>query len=67
MGRMSISVPDDVVAAAKVAELDAYLVELEGQLGPIPVADLAEAERWADRVLGPDHSASSAEDDQRSA
>lgn len=90
MARVSISVPDDVVTAAKaakinisrlatealadelerlakVAELDAYLSELEGQLGPIPETDLAEAERWADRVLGPDHPGSSAEDDRLSA
>lgn len=90
MARVSISVPDDVVVAAKaanlnisrlatealghelerlakVAELDAYLLELEGRLGPIPQADLAAAERWADSVLGPDPSTSSAEDDRLSA
>ena len=90
MARVSISVPDDVVTAAKaaklnisrlatealadelerlakVAQLDAYLLELDGRLGPISEADLAEAERWADRVLGKDHSSSSAEDDRLSA
>ena len=87
MARVSISVPDDVVEAAKAAklnisrlatealadeldrlakveELDAYLSELEDELGPIPEADLAKAERWADRVLEAEQSGSSAEDDR---
>lgn len=45
----------------------AYLLELENELGPIPAADLAEAERWADRVLEADHSSSSVEDDRLTA
>lgn len=75
MARVSISVPDGVVAAAKaakfnmsrlatsaiedeldrldkVAQLDAYLAEMETRSGPIPESDLEEAERWADQVLG---------------
>lgn len=43
----------ELVRQAKVAELDAYLAELEIQMGPISDRDRAEAEEWADRVLGP--------------
>lgn len=90
MARVSISVPDDVVAAAKaaklnisrlatgaiaeeldrlekIAELDAYLSEMEAQLGPISETELAEAERWADGVLGSSTSSSLAEDDRLTA
>lgn len=37
---------------AKVAELDAYLAQLEAELGPVTDGERAEAEAWADRVLG---------------
>lgn len=37
---------------AKVAELDAYLDELEAERGPVTAQEAAEAEAWADRVLG---------------
>lgn len=90
MARVSISIPDDVVAAAKaakfnisrlataavedelvrlekVAQLDAYLAEMDAHLGPIPQSELNEAERWADRVLGPAHSDSPIEDERLSA
>lgn len=33
------------------AALDAYLAELEAELGPPTAAELAEASQWADRVL----------------
>ncbi|MEA2685072.1 MAG: hypothetical protein QOE93_267 [Actinomycetota bacterium] len=39
---------------SKVAALDAYLAELEAELGPIGDAERAEAAAWADRVLGPE-------------
>jgi len=37
---------------AKIAELDAYLAELETELGPAGDAEQIEARGWADRVLG---------------
>ena len=36
---------------AKVAELDAYLAELESELGPTSDAERADAQRWADGAL----------------
>jgi hypothetical protein len=36
---------------AKIAELDAYLADLEARDGPIPEAEKAAAGRWADRFL----------------
>lgn len=38
---------------AKIAELDAYLAELETELGPTTEAERAEATRWADGLLSP--------------
>jgi hypothetical protein len=75
MARVNITVPDEIVVAAKAAglnlsrvataaladeldrlgksaALDAYLADLEAQLGPVPVEEAAEAAAWADRVLG---------------
>ncbi len=37
---------------AKLAELEAYLQELESELGPVPAAERAATEAWADEVLG---------------
>jgi hypothetical protein len=46
---------------AKVAELDAYLADLDAELGPVPQHELMAAREWADRVLHPgDRSARSA-------
>lgn len=39
---------------AKVDALDAYLAQLEAELGPIPRDEQAEAASWADRVLQPE-------------
>jgi hypothetical protein len=36
---------------ARVAELDAYLAELDAELGPVPPQERADAAEWADRVL----------------
>ncbi|HET7487291.1 MAG TPA: type II toxin-antitoxin system CcdA family antitoxin [Acidimicrobiales bacterium] len=38
---------------SKVAELDAYLAELEAEFGPTTDAERAEAASWAEGVLGP--------------
>jgi len=35
----------------KIAMLDAYLADLEAELGPIPASEQAEAEAWVARVL----------------
>lgn len=37
----------------KIAGLDAYLAELDAELGPISAAERADARAWADRVVGP--------------
>lgn len=37
----------------KVVALDAYLAELDAELGSLTPAELAAADEWADRVLGP--------------
>ena len=73
MAKVSVSIPDEVVTAAKsaglnisrlatlalvdeldrlakVAALDAYLEELEAELGPISDAEADEAARWAARI-----------------
>ncbi len=36
---------------AKLAELDAYLAELDGEFGPVPEPELAAAREWADQAL----------------
>jgi post-segregation antitoxin (ccd killing protein) len=46
------AVADELNRLAKIAELDAYLVELEGELGPTSDAERADAKAWADKALG---------------
>jgi post-segregation antitoxin (ccd killing protein) len=46
------AVSDELSRLAKLAELDAYLAELETELGPTSDAERAEARAWADRALG---------------
>ena len=38
---------------AKTKALDAYLAQLENELGPIPIDEHTAAVAWADRVLAP--------------
>jgi post-segregation antitoxin (ccd killing protein) len=45
---------------AKIAALDAYLDELDAELGPVDAATQIEAGRWADRVFGEESRRSSA-------
>ena len=47
----SAALADELERLARIAELDAYLCELEGELGPIPDQEIAEAREWADQVL----------------
>jgi len=42
----------EVDRLAKIAALDAYLAELDGDLGPVNATERVEASDWADRVLG---------------
>jgi hypothetical protein len=44
---------DELARMAKLAELDAYLGELESELGPTSETERFEARAWADEVLGP--------------
>jgi hypothetical protein len=37
----------------KLAELDAYLAELDGELGPVPQHELRAAREWADAIPSP--------------
>jgi hypothetical protein len=46
-------VAGELAKLAKVAALDAYLAELESEHGPTSESDRADAEAWADQVLGP--------------
>jgi hypothetical protein len=43
---------DELDRRAKARELDAYLGELEAELGPISKEERAAASAWADRVVG---------------
>ena len=36
---------------AKISELDAYLADLDNELGPVPQHELRAAREWADTVL----------------
>jgi hypothetical protein len=36
---------------AKIAALDAYLAEMDAELGPVPDAELREAAAWADGLV----------------
>ncbi len=43
----------ELARLSKVAELDAYLAELEAELGPPSENERAEAKAWADEHFGP--------------
>lgn len=47
------AVAAELARLAKIAELDAYLTELEAELGPTSDAERADAKAWADQLLGP--------------
>ena len=47
------AIADELNRIAKLAELDAYLSELEAELGPTSDTDRAEARAWADKAIGP--------------
>ena len=47
----SAALAEELDRRSKVAALDAYLAELDVQLGPVPADERDAAERWADRAL----------------
>jgi predicted transcriptional regulator len=42
---------DELDRQAKLRELDAYLADLDAELGPVPQPELKAAREWADAVL----------------
>jgi hypothetical protein len=42
---------EEIDRLAKLRELDAYLADLEAELGPVPQHELRAAREWADEVL----------------
>jgi predicted transcriptional regulator len=42
---------DELDRQAKLGELDAYLADLDAELGPVPQHELKAAREWADSVL----------------
>ena len=46
------AISDELNRRSKLAQFDAYLSELDAELGPIDPQKQAEAEEWADRVFG---------------
>ncbi|HTW97252.1 MAG TPA: type II toxin-antitoxin system CcdA family antitoxin [Acidimicrobiales bacterium] len=46
-----LAVAAELERQAKIAELDAYLAELENELGPTSDDERAEARAWADKSL----------------
>jgi len=47
-----LAVAAELQRQAKIAELDAYLAELQDELGPTSDDERAEARVWADKALG---------------
>lgn len=42
---------EELERCAKIAELDAYLADLDAEFGPIPQQESAAAREWADQAL----------------
>jgi post-segregation antitoxin (ccd killing protein) len=42
----------ELARLAKIAELDAYLAEMDAELGPVSDREQAEAQIWADKAIG---------------
>ncbi len=47
----STALAEELDRRAKLAELDAYLAELDAEFGPVPTDEVIAARAWADRVL----------------
>lgn len=54
------AVSTELVRIARIAALDAYLADLEMELGPTTEAERADAKSWADGLVGPGHGRRSA-------
>lgn len=50
----SSAIEAELLRRIKIAELEAYLAELDAELGPPTPEQTAAAESWADEVFGPD-------------
>lgn len=46
------AVAEELDRLAKIGELDAYLAELDAELGPVPEHETAEARAWAAQFAG---------------
>ena len=46
----SSALAEELDRRAKIAQLDAYLAELEDELGPLSANELADAATWADQI-----------------
>ncbi len=49
------AVAGELSRLAKIAELDAYLAELDAELGPITEEERSEAATWAEGLLATEH------------
>jgi post-segregation antitoxin (ccd killing protein) len=49
------AVAEELDRLAKIAELDAYLAELDAELGPLGDQELATAREWADQLTADPH------------
>lgn len=49
-GLATAALTEELDRRARVAALDAYLAQLEDELGPVPPAEAAAARAWADDV-----------------
>jgi hypothetical protein len=47
----SAALAEELDRRAKLAELDAYLAELDAEFGPVPADEMVAARAWADRFL----------------
>ncbi len=47
----SMALADEIDRQVKIRELDAYLADLDAQLGPVPPHEIRAARDWADTVL----------------
>lgn len=50
----SLALANELDRRAKIADLDAYLAELNAEHGPVPEAEQSEAAAWADSLIQSD-------------
>jgi Post-segregation antitoxin CcdA len=46
----ALALAEELDRRARVADLDAYLAQMDAQYGPVPADDLAAAAAWVDRI-----------------